>query len=35
MDIPMWAYIVVGILAVAGFISVMWFSLFLDKSEKK
>lgn len=35
MDIPMWAYIVVVILAVAGFISVMWFSFFLDKSEKK
>ena len=34
MDIPMWAYIVVGILAVAGFISIMWFSFFLDKSEK-
>lgn len=35
MDIPTWAYIVVGVLGVIGLISLMWFSYFLDKSEKK
>jgi hypothetical protein len=35
MDIPTWAFVLVGILGVIGLVSLMWFSYFVDKSERE